>query len=122
MKSKTQIDRQAQRKGNSELVETIIAAKKNSAWLKIAGVLAYPRRQKVEINLDIIEGKSKEGDTIIVPGKILGKGNISKKVVVIALGFSEEAMKKLKEKKCETRKILEEINKNPKAQGIKVIM
>lgn len=122
MKSKRLIYEQARRKSNPELVETIFATRKNEDWRKVANVLAYPRRKRVAINLDRIDKESKEGDTILIPGKVLGEGNINKKIVVIALSFSEEAKKKLKEKKCETLKILEEMKKNKNMQGVKILM
>jgi len=121
MKSKTLIDNQAKRKLNPELVETILNAKKNEKWVKIAGILASPRRNKVIANLDEIDKASKEGDTILIPGKILGKGDVSKKLRIVALSFSEEARKKLKDKKCEIVTIREEIKINPKAQGVKTL-
>jgi large subunit ribosomal protein L18e len=122
MKSKTLISKQAERKGNPDIVETIRQAKKNEKWIRVASIVAYPRRKRIELNLDIIDKESKEGDIVVVPGKVLGKGEINKKIVIAALGFSEEARNKLKEKKCEIKSILEEINKNPKAQGIKALV
>jgi len=109
------------RKRNPELVETIIRAKKNDMWLEVASVLSSPRRRKIEINLDEIEEKTKEGDTIIVPGKVLGKGDVSKKIRVAALSFSEKAKEKLKNKNCEVVSILEEIKINPEARGVKIL-
>jgi large subunit ribosomal protein L18e len=120
-KSKTLIDNQAKRKTNPELVETILACKKNEKWVKIAGILSSPRRNKIIVNLDALDSNSKEGDTIVVPGKVLGKGDVSKKIRVASLSFSEEARKKLKDKKCEIVTIKEEVKINPKAQGVKVI-
>jgi len=109
------------RKRNPELVETIIKNKKNDMWLEVASVLSSPRRRKIEINLDEIEEKTKEGDTIIVPGKVLGKGDVSKKIRVAALSFSEKAKEKLKNKNCEVVSILEEIKINPGARGVKIL-
>ena len=121
MKSKTKIDEQAKRKRNPELVETIIKAKKNNKWLDISRLLSSPRRRKICVNLDEIEKEAKEGDTILIPGKVLGKGDINKKLVVIAFSFSKEAEEKLKNKKCGVKTILEEIKANPNAQGVKII-
>ena len=120
-KSKTLLSEQAHRKGNPELEETVLVAKKLKEWARVAEIVAYPRRIRVEANLDRIDKESKEGDIVIVPGRVLGKGDVSKKLVVCALGFSEEAEKKLKAKKCEIKSILDEIKKNPKASGIKLI-
>jgi len=44
MKSKTKISKQLERKSNSKLGETILAGKKNEAWMSVAGILSGPRR------------------------------------------------------------------------------
>jgi large subunit ribosomal protein L18e len=121
MKSKTKIDEQSLRKSNPDLVETIRIAKKNEGWLGVAGALSGSRRNKSSINLDKINQESKEGDKIIVPGKVLSVGNISKKIKVSALNFSESAKQKLKEAKVDFNFIIEEIKSNPSAEGIKVL-
>ncbi|MBU3913028.1 MAG: 50S ribosomal protein L18e [Nanoarchaeota archaeon] len=121
MLSKTKINRKLERKTSSEIVETILAAKKQKAWLKIANLISAPRRKQASVNLNSIDEQTKEGDTILVPGKVLGTGNVSKKIRVAALYFSEDARKKLKDKKCEIVSVREEVKVNPKAQGIKVL-
>lgn len=120
-KSKSFIDWQSKRKHNPELVETIMQAKKNDKWNKAASILASPRRNKVAVNLDALDKISKEGDTLVVPGKVLGNGDVSKKLRIAALSFSQEALKKLKDKKCEVITIKEEMKINPKAQGVKIL-
>lgn len=121
MKSRTLIDKQAKRKYNPELVETILKAKKHKNWLEVSGLLSLPRKLKIEKNLDEINKESKEADTIIVPGKVLGNGEISKRIRIAALSFSKEAEKKLKEKKCEIVSLKKEIEINPEAKGVKLI-
>ncbi|MCX6748797.1 MAG: 50S ribosomal protein L18e [Candidatus Pacearchaeota archaeon] len=121
MKSKTKINEQAKKKLNPEVVETIFQAKKNKKWLEVADILTRPRRIKTILNLDQIDKESKEGDTIVVPGKVLGEGNVTKKIRIVALQFSEEARKKLKDKKCEVVSLKEEIAKNKEAKGINVL-
>ena len=121
MKSKTKISKQALRKLNPELVETIRTAKKHKNWQEIASILSGPRRIKIAINLDKINKDSKVGDIIVVPGKVLSMGEVDKKIKVVALGFSEKAKEKLKKAGCQTLTILEEIKKNPKGEGIKVL-
>jgi len=109
------------RKTNPELVRSIIKAKKNKEWLEVASILSGPRRKKISINLDKIDKETKEGDTVVVPGKVLGGGEISKKIRIASLSFSEEAEKKLREKKCEVVSIEEEVRVNPEAKGIKIL-
>ena len=94
MKSKTLIDRQASRKLNPELAETIRKAKKLDKWVVIAGLLSYPRRMQISKNLDEIDRESGEGDTVVVPGKVLGTGSVSKKIRIVAAAFSESAREK----------------------------
>jgi len=121
-KSKSLIEKQSQRKGNIELVETIIAAKKHKEWLKVAHILSGPRRKMININLSEINKKAQEKDIVIVPGKVLSQGEIEKKVKVVALNFSEKAKEKLLKSKIESSSILNEIKKNPEAKGIKILI
>ena len=45
MKSKTKISKQLKKKSNSVLAETILAGKKQEAWVQIVGMLSGPRRK-----------------------------------------------------------------------------
>ena len=122
VKSKTKIEKQSWKKGNPMLVETIRAAKKTGSefWLRVAGILSGPRRNKIAVNLNEIEAATAEGDSIVVPGKVLSQGEISKKIAIIALNFSEKSKEKLLKTKSHTIGILEEIKKNPQAKGIRI--
>lgn len=121
MKTKTQIEKQLRRKTNPELVKTIIEAKKKEKWIAIAGALSSPRINKVNVNLDKINKEAKEGEVIIVPGKVLSEGEISKKIKVVAFSFSEKAKEKIEKAKGETLTIMEEIKKNPEAKHVRII-
>ena len=70
---------------------------------------------------DVYVKETEEGDTVVVPGKVLSNGEINKKIRIVALSFSKEAEEKLGKKKCEVVSILEEIKVNPKAEGIKIL-
>jgi len=121
MKSKTLIDKQLRKKKNQELVETILASKKNDKWVEISGMISGPRRNRIDVNLTDLNKESKDGDKMLVPGKVLSQGEIDKKIKVVALGFSERAREKLLKKGCEVKSILEEIKSNPSAEGIKIL-
>ena len=121
MKTKTLIEKQLKRKGNQGLVNTLIAAKKQKAWLKVAGMLSAPRKNHANLNLQEINKQVKEGEKILVPGKVLSQGNLDKKIKIIALGFSESAKEKLKNSGSQTSSILEEIKSNPEAKDLKVL-
>ena len=121
MKTKALIEKQLKRKANPVLVETIIAAKKNEPWKEVASVLSGPRKNRANINLEEISNAGNEGETVVVPGKVLSQGEINKKLKIIALNFSEKAKEKLLKAKIETSNIFDEIKKNPEAKGIKVL-
>jgi large subunit ribosomal protein L18e len=121
MKSKTKISKQTKKKTNLELVKTIVAAKKKDNWLDIAGIMSGPRKKRVNANLEKINKETKEGETILIPGKVLSNGEITKKLKIIALSFSEKAKEKILKSNSECSYIIEEIKKNPEAKGIKII-
>ena len=121
MKTKTKIDKQIEKKTNSELVETIIAAKKKDKWLEVAGVISSSRRNSIGINLNELESKVKDGELVVIPGKILSQGELTKKVKIVALKFSEKAREKLSKAKISCSTILEEIKVNPEARGVRIL-
>ena len=85
---KTKIEKKLKRKTNEELVRTIIKAKKNEKWLEVSSALSIPKRKAISANLNEIENEAVHGETIVVPGKVLGKGDLSKKIKISAFSFS----------------------------------
>jgi len=122
MKSKTKIESQLKAKNDKELVETVVAAKKNKNWYKVAEILASPRKNHIEINLEGIDKVADSKKIIVVPGKVLSQGEISKKCKVVAYKFSEKAKEKLIKSGCVVEKIIEEINKNKDAKDVEVVL
>jgi len=121
MKSKTLIEKHVSKKNNPELVETIRLAKKKEKWIEIASLLSGPRRKRLNLNLNEIDKESKEGDTIVIPGKVLSQGELTKRIKIVAFSFSERAKEKLLSSKCGVSTIKDEIKKNPKAEGIRIV-
>jgi len=117
MKSKTLIEKQTKRKLNPELAETIIKAKKAN-WVEVAGLLSRPRRKRLDFNLFEINNKAKDGETVVVAGKVLSGGSIDKKIKVVAFSFSKTAEEKLKNGQIGYSRIKDEIEKNPKQKFI----
>jgi len=118
---KTQIEKKLKRKTNEYLVDTIIACKKSEPWILVAKKISKPRRIMSDLNLDEIDKMSKDNDTIIIPGKVLGYGSIKKKIKISALSYSESAKKKLRDKKIEFNLIIDQIKSDPDAKGIKIL-
>ncbi|OIO42627.1 50S ribosomal protein L18e [Candidatus Pacearchaeota archaeon CG10_big_fil_rev_8_21_14_0_10_31_9] len=119
--NKVKIERKLRRKTDPSLVSTIITSKKNPAWIKISHIISGPRRRKIALNLDEISAQCKDGESVLVPGKVLGTGNLDKKLKIVALHFSESAREKLKKSKIEMLHIDEEMKKNPHAKDIKIL-
>lgn len=116
MKSNTRIEKQLKKKTNFHLFETIVAAKKNKAWQGVASALSTPRRIRLSVNLDKLNGK----EDVVVPGKVLSQGEFNSKNKVIALSFSEKAEEKILKSGGKVSSILEEIKSNPEAKGVKI--
>ncbi len=119
--SKTRIRERASKKTNLRLRKLIAMAMKHEAWLEVAKLLARPKRKRLVLNLKDIDKQAKEGETIVVPGKVLSAGEITKKVRIVAYEFSKAAEEKIKKVKAEIVKLEEEIQKNPEAKNIKII-
>ena len=118
---KQRIEIKLRRKTNQELVETIIKAKKNANWIKIAHAISTPRRNHASINLDQINKEAQDKDVVLVPGKVLGMGSVDKKIKIVALGFSETAKQKLDKAKIHYSDIYSELKNNPDAKNIKLM-
>jgi ribosomal protein L18E len=119
--SKTKIKFKAKKKTSPEVATALQLALKNKGWLKVAKLISSSRRKYLKINLSEIDENTKDGDTIVIVGKVLSLGNVTKKLRICAFGFSSPARDKLKKAKAEIVSISEEIKKNPKGEGIKII-
>lgn len=121
MKSKSLIEKQIKKKKNTYLVDTIVASKRNGKWLEVAGILTNSTKKRPYFNLEEINNKVKEGDKIVIPGKVLSQGKIDKKIRVVAFNFSEKAKEKLLNSSCEVSNILDEIKSNPDFKDLKIL-
>ena len=115
------------KKTNLELISTINelekCARKNKVliWKDIANRLARPQSRWSNVNLYTIERVAKPNETIIIPGKVLGTGNITKKINISAFSFSSTAEDKIINAGGKTMKITELMSKKPKGSGIRII-
>ncbi len=74
---------------------------KQKFWRDLAERLQRPRRIMPAVNIEKIEKLAgKHGDKLfIVPGKLLGKGKLSKAVRVAAFSFSKKAKEQVESNK-----------------------
>ena len=101
---------------NKELQNTIVQLRRSKAaiWKRVAEDLSSPTRQRRTVNLIDINKHIKEGETAIVPGKVLGVGNITKKVTIAAFSYSDAARDKITQAGGKAISLPEAINKNNK--------
>jgi large subunit ribosomal protein L18e len=93
---------------------------KSPFWKRVAEDLEKPSRQRRIVNVFKIDTYAQEGDIVIVPGKVLGEGDLTKKVTVAAFSFSDEARSKIS-KSGKVMTIAELIKSNPKGQKVKIL-
>lgn len=91
-------------------------------WKSVAERLEKPRRRKVEVNLSKIERFCKEGEEVLVPGVVLGNGNIKKRIKIYAWRFSNKALKKIKDANGEALPIERALKENPKGKNVRIIV
>ncbi len=93
---------------------------KRRIWKKLSKKLSGPRRNEVEANIYRINKKTKNNDVIVVPGKILGLGELNHKLTIACLTFSKSAKKKIEASGSKLISIEELLEQNPKGENIKV--
>ncbi len=89
-------------------------------WKEVARRLKRPRRKNKPVNLAKINRHVEDGETVLVPGKVTGYGNLEKSVSVAALGFSRDARDRIEED-GETKDILELLEENPKGENVRIL-
>ena len=112
---------------NQILLRLIMELKKRSneqnvnIWKRVANDLEKPTRQRRIVNLSSISRYTKENDIIIVPGKVLGAGNLNHKLIISAFQFSNGAKEKIEKVGAKIVPLLELSKENPSGKGIRII-
>jgi large subunit ribosomal protein L18e len=90
-------------------------------WKAVAEELNRPRRKRFEVNLNRLEKYAKANERIVVPGVVLGSGEIKKKLIVAAFRFSGKAREKIEKSGGECLSVEEMLERNPKGRGIRMM-
>ena len=119
--SKTKIKKRIRKKTNPELKELIsyLNKQKKAEFHKIAKYLSRPKSKQIAVNIQKINKETKPEEIIIVPGKVLSKGELDHKLTLAAFKFSEKAKEKLS-KKADVLTIKELIDKVSKFKGLNI--
>ena len=93
---------------------------KRKIWRKLSKKLSGARRQRIEANLYRINKKTKKDDVIVVPGKILGIGDLTHKLTISCLDCSKSARDKIKASGSTLVSIEELLEQNPTGKNVKI--
>ena len=103
-----------------EDLKALSIKEKVNIWKRIASDLEKPSRSRRTVNLSRIARYTKENESVIVPGKVLGTVELNHKVNIAAFTVSKSALSKLQGKG--TFMTIEELmQKNPKGKNLRII-
>ena len=99
------------------------AYKKNESaiWKSIEKKFESSRSNRSEVNVSKLDNITKEGDIVIVPGKVLGSGIINHKIILSSFSISVAAMKKVIDCGGEVITINELVEQYPDGKGVRII-
>jgi large subunit ribosomal protein L18e len=112
---------------NPELRELIIFLRKQSRenkvdiWRDIAKRLAKPRRSRIAVNISRLNRYTQKNETVAVPGKVLGAGEIEHSLTVVAFAFSGKAKEKIIAARGKCLSFSDLIKKKPSGSNVKII-
>ena len=100
----------------------VIARKEDAKiWRAVARELSRSRKNRRKVNIWRINKHTKKGETVVVPGKVLGDGSLDHKLEIAAFKFTQSAKEKIKKAGGKFMSISELIKKNPKGSNVRII-
>ena len=90
-------------------------------WKAVAKGLNRPRKAGFKMNLFRLDRIADGKETVLVPGLVLGTGEISKKVNIAALKFSGSAKQKIEKAGGKCWSIPELAKENPEGKGVRIL-
>jgi large subunit ribosomal protein L18e len=115
------------RKTNEHLLELIQGLYEASAkegapiWRDVARRLEHTNRLRSEVNVGKIDRFAKKNERVVIPGKVLGSGDLTKPVHVAAWRFSEQARTKIEAAGGKAITIPELVSEVPKGSGVRLM-
>ena len=99
------------------------ASKKNKAplWSRLAELALKPSSARRTINLSQIDRFTKDSDVVVVPGKVLGTGNMSQKVTLCSFSISNSGAQKVLGSGGKILSFTELIKNHPTGKGVTII-
>lgn len=99
------------------------ASKKNDApiWSKLAEYALKPSVARRTVNIKKISQFTKDNDVVVVPGKVLGTGNISHKITLFSFSISNAAADKILGAGGKILNYSSMIEQNPTGKGVTIL-
>lgn len=112
---------------NPQLIELIRFLRKqgneNKAkiWRDIAEDLARSSRRRVSVNVSHLNRHTEKNESVVVPGKVLGAGEIDHPITVAAFAFSQKGKEKIVAVSGKCLSLADLVKKNPKGSNVKIL-
>ena len=116
-----------ERKTNAQLIEVIDQLKAQSretgsaVWRDVAIRLQKSRKNWAQPNLSRVSRYAPDGSVVVVPGKLLGSGEVTKSHTVAAYSVSSGAREKIEAAGGRCLTYNELMNENPKGTGVVIL-
>ena len=114
-------------KSNPLLVDLIRELKhrafeqKAPIWKDVARRLARPSRNWPGVNVGKVSAVVKKGETALIPGKLLGAGELDRSLTIAAFSASQSARSKVAKAGGKVLSILELAEANPNGSQVRVV-
>lgn len=115
------------KKGDQGLMDLIDDMKRSSyenkapIWRDVADRLSKPTKNRSEVNLSRIARFAQKDDVLLVPGKLLGSGDIDIPLTVASFKASASAVKKIQKAGGRVITLRELMEENPKGTNVKMM-
>ncbi len=90
-------------------------------WRDLARRLERSSRLQSEVNVGKIDRFASKNDKVVIPGKVLGSGDLTKPVHVAAWRFSDQARSKIEAAGGKALTIPELVTEVPKGSGVRIM-
>lgn len=95
--------------------------KEAKIWSELADRLDAPRRSRAEVNLSQVGRYTNEGETVVVPGKVLAAGKLGHPLTIAAFRFSAAARRKVTDAGGRALTIKQLLEENPSGAGVRLM-
>jgi len=115
------------RSTNPELQSVIRSLKEKARdsnapiWRDVADHLSSSRCRRIAVNLSRLNRHTRAKEMVVVPGKVLGAGNLDHPISVAAFCFSTQARLKISKARGKCLSIFELLETNPNGSNVKIM-